>query len=60
MQIIPSGDQNINSSHQRQRWSRRQVIVPLIAMLVLGLGSFAPFMIKPTGESGILEPCLGR
>jgi beta-glucanase (GH16 family) len=51
MQIIPSGDQNSNRSHQRQRWLRWQVIVPLIAMLVLGLGSFAPFMIHQQAKA---------
>ena len=51
MQIIPSRDQNSNRSHQRQRWLRWQVIVPLIAMLVLGLGSFAPFMIHQQAKA---------
>ncbi len=44
MQIFPSGDQNSNRSHLRQRWSRWQVIVPLITIPVLALVSFVAFI----------------
>lgn len=51
MRIIPSRDRNIDSSHLNHRWPRRQVIIPLIVMLVLVLVSFAPFMVHEKAKA---------
>jgi hypothetical protein len=46
MQSNPSGVQNSDRSPQRQRWTRWQIIVPLVAILVLTLVGIVPLLQK--------------